>query len=310
VKTDFIDYPWQNWTYRGSEVDAHWAGFEQSGGPLYRTPARQYSGSLGRWLTPDPLAGEITNPQSLNRYTYVLNQPTTLTDPSGLECVRTDEGTLADDGQGEACGQVSGPGDTGGGSATYPPDIPTVDPSTVCMHAGYGCPYGSSGPQLVSPGGSAVANGLATQQGAPATNKGTVSCSGSARLLQGNAATIGKPGGFSGPSVGNIPVTANGAAIIPKQWGGKAAVRPFLNQISGVFPGVNYSFQGVVDIIGGAPPRGFPPDSNVQADLMQLNPGKLILELPGAPRDFGTTAVTITAPGAVGCPAGTVEVMQ
>jgi len=52
-----------------------------------------------------------------------------------------------------------------------------------------------------------------------APNKGTVKCSGSARVLQGNSATIGKPGGFSGPSVGNIPITANGAAIIPSQWG-------------------------------------------------------------------------------------------
>ncbi|HZP01245.1 MAG TPA: RHS repeat-associated core domain-containing protein [Terriglobia bacterium] len=40
---------------------------------------------VGRWLTPDPVAGDILNPQSLNRYAYVLNNPTTLTDPLGLE---------------------------------------------------------------------------------------------------------------------------------------------------------------------------------------------------------------------------------
>ncbi|MGH9353045.1 MAG: RHS repeat-associated core domain-containing protein, partial [Terriglobia bacterium] len=38
----------------------------------------------GRWYTPDPLGGDITNPQSLNRYAYALNNPTTLTDPLGL----------------------------------------------------------------------------------------------------------------------------------------------------------------------------------------------------------------------------------
>jgi hypothetical protein len=38
----------------------------------------------GRWLTPDPLGGNITNPQSLNRYAYALNNPTSMTDPSGL----------------------------------------------------------------------------------------------------------------------------------------------------------------------------------------------------------------------------------
>jgi hypothetical protein len=142
-----------------------------------------------------------------------------------------------------------------------------------------------------------------------APNNGTVKCSGSARVLQGNSATIGHPGGFSGSSVGNFPVTANGAAVIPSQWGpSKAFLQPYLNQISGVFPSVNYSFTGIVDVMGGAPPTGFPANSNVQTDLMELNPGKLILELPGAPRDFGTTAVTITAPSAVGCPAGTVQV--
>ncbi len=37
-----------------------------------------------RWLSPDPVAGDILNPQSLNRYAYVLNNPTNLIDPQGL----------------------------------------------------------------------------------------------------------------------------------------------------------------------------------------------------------------------------------
>jgi RHS repeat-associated protein len=45
---------------------------------------RRYVPRLGRWFTPDPLAGDITNPQSFNRYAYVLSNPTTLTDPLGL----------------------------------------------------------------------------------------------------------------------------------------------------------------------------------------------------------------------------------
>jgi len=36
-------------------------------------------------MTPDALGGEISNPQSLNRYAYALNNPTTLTDPLGLD---------------------------------------------------------------------------------------------------------------------------------------------------------------------------------------------------------------------------------
>jgi RHS repeat-associated protein len=41
---------------------------------------------LGRFSSPDPLAGSIGNPQSLNRYAYVLNDPLSLIDPLGLGC--------------------------------------------------------------------------------------------------------------------------------------------------------------------------------------------------------------------------------
>jgi RHS repeat-associated protein len=48
---------------------------------------RQYSSTFGRWMSPDPYSGsyDFTNPQSLNRYTYVLNNPLTLVDPAGLD---------------------------------------------------------------------------------------------------------------------------------------------------------------------------------------------------------------------------------
>ncbi len=54
---------------------------------LDHTLNRKYSSNLGRWLSPDPKAGNITNPQSLNRYAYVLNNPTNGIDPLGLFCV-------------------------------------------------------------------------------------------------------------------------------------------------------------------------------------------------------------------------------
>ncbi|MBL8151503.1 MAG: hypothetical protein JNN15_16380, partial [Blastocatellia bacterium] len=46
--------------------------------------ARYYAFNLGRFTSPDPLAGKATNPQQLNRYTYVLNNPLRFTDPTGL----------------------------------------------------------------------------------------------------------------------------------------------------------------------------------------------------------------------------------
>ncbi len=39
---------------------------------------------VARWLSPDPMAGDIMNPQSLNRYAYVKNNPVNFTDPLRL----------------------------------------------------------------------------------------------------------------------------------------------------------------------------------------------------------------------------------
>ena len=45
--------------------------------------ARYHVSRLGRLSSPDPLAGSTTDPQSLNRYSYSINDPGNLTDPSG-----------------------------------------------------------------------------------------------------------------------------------------------------------------------------------------------------------------------------------
>jgi RHS repeat-associated protein len=55
---------------------------------------RQYASKTGRWMTPDPGGLAVVdpfNPQTWNRYAYVLNDPINLRDPSGLgvECITT-----------------------------------------------------------------------------------------------------------------------------------------------------------------------------------------------------------------------------
>ena len=54
---------------------------------VYDFPFREYSQDEGRWLVPDPAglaAVDLTNPQTWNRYAYVMNNPLSNVDPLGL----------------------------------------------------------------------------------------------------------------------------------------------------------------------------------------------------------------------------------
>lgn len=85
---DMLFYPfgqvWQEW---GSNYDTHFASLWQRefNSGLDPTPNRMFHSRLFRWMSPDPVGGDISNPQSLNRYAYVFNDPTSFTDPLGLQ---------------------------------------------------------------------------------------------------------------------------------------------------------------------------------------------------------------------------------
>ncbi len=49
---------------------------------------RIYDGRLGRFLQADPLIQEPNNSQSLNRYSYVINNPLSYTDPTGYNFLK------------------------------------------------------------------------------------------------------------------------------------------------------------------------------------------------------------------------------
>jgi RHS repeat-associated protein len=55
---------------------------------LVHMNGRLYDPLLGRMLSPDPIVQEPYNAQNLNRYSYVLNNPLSYTDPSGLSFVK------------------------------------------------------------------------------------------------------------------------------------------------------------------------------------------------------------------------------
>ncbi len=81
---------------------------------------REYRPAHGRWTSPEPLglgAVDPANPQSWNRYAYVMNNPMNLVDPLGLYCVW-------DDGSNDETGDpdTGTPAQCGGQGGTWVPD--------------------------------------------------------------------------------------------------------------------------------------------------------------------------------------------
>ncbi len=63
-----------DYTFTGQKADSNGLMFYQS---------RYYDPALGRFAQPDSVVPSPYNPQSLNRYSYTLNNPVRYTDPSG-----------------------------------------------------------------------------------------------------------------------------------------------------------------------------------------------------------------------------------
>jgi|GEM_PF-3467967 len=94
--------------YTGKERDQE-SGLDYFG-------ARYYGSSMGRWMSPDPAGltyADPGDPQSLNLYSYVLNNPLKFVDPTGMACV-WDDGSFdsEDDKQTGNAGSCKGAGGT------------------------------------------------------------------------------------------------------------------------------------------------------------------------------------------------------
>jgi RHS repeat-associated protein len=108
---------------------------------------RDYDPQIGRFLQIDPLGlttSNMTNPQSLNLYTYSLNDPTNLTDPLGLkppalDCSDSNQGATAkgDDGRIYVC--------AGGDHGWLPQGGQTVVRDTRPLEVPYAGPIEDSG---------------------------------------------------------------------------------------------------------------------------------------------------------------------
>jgi RHS repeat-associated protein len=118
------------------------------------TQFRQYTSQLARWITPDPaglVAVDPGNPQSWNRYSYVLNNPLALIDPWGLGPQDCENGVpVSPDGL-NSCGDpcLNDPFECVSVSAPAPPIFPTTDvPLPNQLPGGGGGHGGGGGPSL------------------------------------------------------------------------------------------------------------------------------------------------------------------
>ncbi|WP_213807878.1 RHS repeat-associated core domain-containing protein [Granulicella sp. dw_53] len=82
-------------------TEQHFTGKErdsESGNDYFG--ARYYASSMGRFVSPDPSVldfADLGNPQSLNLYSYALNNPLKYIDPTGLDQCIWDDGTRDDE---------------------------------------------------------------------------------------------------------------------------------------------------------------------------------------------------------------------
>ncbi len=76
---------WFNRSYQGITKTNHkkFTGQRLDGTGLYYYGARYYDPNIGRFISADSIVPDPMNPQSLNRYSYCLNNPLKYTDPSG-----------------------------------------------------------------------------------------------------------------------------------------------------------------------------------------------------------------------------------
>lgn len=162
---------------------------------LYDFPSREY-GIQGRWPSPDPAglaAVDPSNPQSWNRYAYVLNNPLSMVDPQGL------------------CGDVSGDGG--------------YDDESSCPEEGF--PWNGGGGGVADPSANASASGVGS---GPST--GSIDASNSGALNAGAQPNLASmfnegPGGNDYGGVNTLVAAGCAAENDPSNagcWGAKLSV--------------------------------------------------------------------------------------
>ena len=271
-------------------------------GDLYDFPAREYHPVQGRWVQPDSAgmaAVDFTNPQSWNRYGYVLGNPLALTDPTGMSYSVCE--LLG------ACGGGLTIIDTGSGGGNAPIACAIAGDSDLHPRSNCGSGPGGSGGSITS---------VAIQHPTPTPAKtGTITCTGTAMFT----GVGGRQARADGALYSKYPALAGGS-IRGGTFGTVAVQNGFLGLTTGqlrtfgpqIF--VTPSNQSLIQQYKG--PTGSLSVSDYGDANVQATPGVAfdIYRFPTvtAGRQFGrqVMSTTISFPIASGgsCPAGFTQV--
>jgi RHS repeat-associated protein len=200
--------------------------------------ARYYVSRLGRFSSADLRSGSVDNPQSLNRYAYVLNNPLNFLDPFGLDPC-------------SSAGDCAGGG--GGGGAPCDTEVYTTDDNgnlvvtiTPCpvdfTNSPFPDPFGngadSGGPNFPSGGGPAISNDLQKQincaMGLEMTKKDSAAVD-RANAIWDTIQTAGDTHGIDPSLLAAVAVRESGVQNIPEKGGkGRGRFQIDLGQHPGV----------------------------------------------------------------------------
>jgi RHS repeat-associated protein len=217
---------------------------------------RHYDPQRGRFNQVDPLgmgAASLADPQSLNLYSYVRNDPVNFVDPSGLlriavTCIKTPDGVtecdveiVPDDveaGRGGLAGGGKGGGGggiVGGGGSQNPTPTPTPTPAPAPQQQGKKFSERYDLKKLIPCLADAVVNlgiGSALALGGPVglLIKGILDMTGTdinvfQALAEGDITKAIEPFGGTDLVAGNLDLAGAGAGVVYEQAGGDAGLK-------------------------------------------------------------------------------------
>jgi RHS repeat-associated protein len=222
VLQDQVFYPWgQSWQDVGTWQQQEFAGLdgEDPSTGFYGSLSRTYNPAPGRWFSPDPAglaAADPSDPQTWNMYAYVRNNPTSMTDPSGLNPADCDPEL--------GCPPQCDPIDP----ECTPAPVPIAPWGPPAQGGGGGGPI--SNPGLPGPSGAPGMPGVSGNAGFPSVGVPSIVCQIIPGLCTNNNTESGAP--YPWWLFPPITMVVNGSAAQVPRTSGNAANEPSQQQVT------------------------------------------------------------------------------